>query len=112
MEKKQMLTGIFLIPKLQFHENKDAVNVTNAIVHQLGALNCEPDDESAMIRYNGILNRETKEILNTESKKYAFSIMYVEAEQDTPFIDCDTFRIPTNDEMKTHLNLDEKVNHP
>ena len=112
MEKKQMLTGIFLIPELRFHANKDAMNATNAIVHQLGALNCEPDDETAMIRYNGILNRETKEILSAESKKYGFYTAYVEAEYESPFVDCDTFRIPTNDEMKTHLNWDEKVNHP
>ena len=103
MEKKQMLTGIFLIPVLSYHANKDANKAVNAIIYQLGALNCEPDNSAAVIKYTGLLSKETKEILDIEAKSYGHHIAYIEAEYETPFADCDTLHIPTNDEMKEHL---------
>lgn len=112
MEKKQMLTGIFLIPTLHISTSRDANAAVKAIVHQLGALNCEPDNRAAVIKYTGLLSKETKEILDIEAKNYGHDVAYIEAEYETPFCDCDTFHIPTDDEMKEHLKLEEKVNHP
>lgn len=112
MEKNQMLTCIILIPVLDYHASKNANDAVKAIVYQLGALNCKNDDICAAIRYNGILNKNTKEILTNVAEQHGHRILYAEAEKDAAFVDNDTFHIPTNDEMKTHLNWDEKVNHP
>lgn len=112
MEKKQMLTGIFFIPTLHVHADRNVKSAMYAVVHQLGALNCEPDNTAAVIKYTGLLSKETKEILNKEAKNNGHRIAYIEVEYETPFADCDTFHIPTDDEMKEHLKLEEKVNHP
>ena len=103
MEKKQMLTEIFLIPTLHISASRDANAAVKAIVHQLGALNCEPDNTAAVIKYAGLLSKETKEILDIEAKNYGHDIAYIEAEYETPFVDCDTFHIPTDAEMREHL---------
>ena len=103
MEKKQMITGIFLIPTLHLSTTRDANKAVDAIVYQLGSLNCEQDNRAAVIRYTGLLSKETKEILDKEAKNYGHDIAYVEAEHETPFVDCDTFHIPTDEEMKEHL---------
>lgn len=103
MEKNQMLTGIFLVPVLDYHANKNANDAVKAIVYQLGALNCESDNICAVIRYNGILSKDAKEVLTNVAKQYGHRILYCEAEKDTSFVDDDTFHIPTNDEMKEHL---------
>lgn len=109
MEKKQMLTGIFLIPTLHISTSRDANAAVKATVHQLGALNCEPDDTAAVIKYTGLLSKETKEILDREAKNYGHDIAYIEAEYETPFADCDTFHIPTDEEMIIHLEKENKV---
>ena len=103
MEKNQMLTGIFLIPVLNYHANKNANDAVKAITYQLGALNCESDDTCAAIRYNSILSKDAKKVLTDVAKQHGHSILYFEAEENTSFIDDDTFHIPTNDEMKEHL---------
>lgn len=103
MEKKQMLTGIFLIPTLHISTSRDANAAIKAIVYQLGALNCEDDDTCAVIRYNGILSKDAKEVLTDIAKQHGHRILYFEAEKDTSFADDDTFHIPTDDEMKEHL---------
>lgn len=103
MEKKQMLTGIFLIPTLHISTSRDANAAAKAIVYQLGALNCEDDNDHAVIRYNGILNKDAKEVLTDMAKQHGHRILYLEAENETPFADDDTFHIPTDDEMKEHL---------
>jgi hypothetical protein len=99
----KMITGIFLVPVLDYHANKNANDTVKAIMYQLGALNCEDDDTCAVIRYNGILNKDAKEVLTDVAKQYGHRILYFEAEEDTSFADDDTFHIPTDDEMKEHL---------
>ena len=103
MEKKQMLTGIFLIPTLHVSASRDANAAITAIVYQLGALNCENDNDCAMLRYNGRLSNDAKSVLEDVAKTHGHLILYIEAEEDTPFVDDNTFHIPTNDEMKEHL---------
>lgn len=109
MEKKQMLTGIFLIPTLHAHADRNVKSAMHAVIHQLGALNCEPDDTAAVIKYTGLLSKETKEILDKEAKNNGYRIAYIEAEYETPFADCDTFHIPTDEEMIIHLEKENKV---
>ena len=108
MEKKQMLTGIFLIPTLHYTD-KNVKSAMYAVIHQLGVLNCEPDDTAAVIKYTGLLSKETKEILDKEAKNNGHHIAYIEAEYETPFADCDTFHIPTDEEMIIHLEKENKV---
>mgnify|MGYP003290185169 CR=1 FL=1 len=107
-----MVTGIFLIPALNCNTNKNANDAINEIMYQLGALNCEDDDDYAAIRYDGVLNKNAKKILTDIANHHGHHIIYLEAEEDTSFADDDTFHIPTDDEMKEHLKLEEKVNHP
>ena len=99
----KMITGIFLVPVLDYHANKNANDAVKAIMYQLGALNCEDDDTCAVIRYDDILNKDAKAVLTDVAKQYGHCILYFEAEKDTPFADDDTFHIPTDDEMKEHL---------
>lgn len=112
MEKKQMITGIFLIPTLHISASKDANAAVKAIVYQLGALNCDDDNDCAMLKYNGILSNAAKSILEDVAKAHGHRILYLETEDETPFVDDNTFHIPTDEEMKEHLKLEEKVNHP
>lgn len=110
MEKKQMITGLYFIP------TSDgaccAFSVVDRIACQLGYLNCKTQDDAAVIKYNGLLSEENKKKLTGLAEEHSFIIAYIEAEDDTPFADCDTIHIPTDDEMKEHLKLEEKVNHP
>jgi hypothetical protein len=105
MEKKQILTGLFLIPTLKSNPNLDAKLAINAIVYQLGALNCESDENYAIIRFNGTLREETKSVLDNVVKPQGYIIAYIEAEEDSEFIDDVTFHIPTDDEMRKHLQM-------
>jgi hypothetical protein len=102
MEKKQMLTGLYFIPK-----SNDACNVfgvVDKIVQQLGYLNCETQDDAAVVKYNGVLSQVIKTKLTDLADDHDFVIAYIEAEYETPFAACDTVHIPTDDEMKEHLN--------
>ena len=110
MEKKQMLTGLYFIPTL--NTSCDVFNVVDKIACQLGYLNCETRDDAAAIKYDGLLSKENKEKLTNLAKSHQFIIAYIEAEYETPFADCDTIHIPTDDEMKEHLGINPKVNHP
>lgn len=103
----KMITGIFLIPELNHNTNKDANMVVDAIIYQLGALNCENDNGCAIIKYTGILNEDTKTVFTNIAKQYGHSVLYLEAEDETPFANDDTFHIPTNAEMKEHLSITE-----
>ena len=102
MEKKQMLTVLFFVPTSNASCN--AFNIVDKVACQLGYLNCEKQDDAAIIKYDGLLSKENKEKLTELAKEYQFVIAYVEAEYETPFANCDTIHIPTDDEMKEHLN--------
>lgn len=100
---KQMITGILLIPTLHPHAKKDANDALNAIVHQLGALNCEEHNDHALIQHTGILSETVKTVLNDTANEYGHHLIYLEAEDETPFVNNDTFHIPTDDEMIVYL---------
>lgn len=110
MEEKQMLTGLYFIPTS--NDSCNVFNVIDKIACQLGYLNCETQDDAAVIKYNGLLSEENKKTLTSLAEEHNFIIAYIEAEYETPFADCDTIHIPTDDEMKEHLKLEKKVNHP
>ena len=99
----KMITGIFLIPTLHMSTSRDANNALNAIMYQLGALNCEDGDDCAMLKYNGILNNDAKSALENVAKTHDYYILYLEAEDKSSFIDDNTFHIPTDEEIREHL---------
>jgi hypothetical protein len=103
MEKKQKMTGIFFIP--QTNDSTNVFKVVDKIAQQLGYLNCEPQKDVAMILCkNTVLSSEHKETLTKLAEEYNYTLLYIVAEEDSPFVDCDTFNIPTDNEMKEHLN--------
>lgn len=106
---EQMITGILLIPTQHPHAKKDTKNALNAIVHQLGALNCEKHDDYAVIQYIGILSETVKTVLNDTANEHGHHLWYLEAENKTPFVDKDTFHIPTDDEMIVYLGRRNKI---
>ena len=107
MKEQTMLTGIFLIPTLHVSAARNANDAIHAIIFQLGALNCEADNNAAVIKYNGLLSKEIKEILNKEIKCHGHVALFIEAEKETSFANDDTFHIPTNEEMVEHLNAQD-----
>lgn len=111
MEKKQKMTGIFFIP--QTSNSANVFNVVDKIAQQIGYLNCEPQkDNASILCKNVVLSSEHKNTLTKLAEEYNYTLLYIVAEEESPFIECDTFYIPTDDEMKEHLKLEEKVNHP
>ena len=102
MEKKQMLTGLYIIPTS--NDSCNVFNIVDKIACQLGYLNCETQNDAAVIKYDGTLSQDNKTKLTNLANEHGFVIAYVEAEYETPFADCDTIHIPTDDEMKEHLN--------
>ena len=101
MEKKQMLTGLYFIPTS--NDSCNVFNVVDKIACQLSYLNCETQDDAAVIKYNGLLSEVNKQKLTSLAEEHHFTIAYIEAEYGTPFADYDTIHIPTNEEMKEHL---------
>ena len=73
------------------------------IANYVGKLNCEINDEVAMVRYNGILSSKNKDKLQEVAKNNAFTLLFLEAEEDTTWIKDETIHIPSNDEMKEKL---------
>lgn len=83
-----------------------AHRVCEQIANYVGRLNCEINDEVAMIRYDGILSNEHKNKLQEVAKSHMFTLLFLEAEEDTKWIKDETIHIPSNDEMKEHLAWD------
>lgn len=107
MDEKQKMTGIFLIP--QTSNPTHAFAVVDKIAQQIGYFNCEPQkDVASILCKNAVLSPKHKEALTKLAEAYNYALMYIVAEEDSPFVDCDTFHIPTNEEMIIHL---EKENH-
>lgn len=101
MEEKQMLTGLYIIPTS--NDSCNVFNVVDKIAYQLGYLNCETQDDASVIKYYGLLSNKNKEKLTSLAEEHHFIIAYIEAEYETPFANCDTIHIPTDDEMKEYL---------
>ena len=72
MEKKQMLTGLYIIPTS--NDSCNVFNVIDKIACQLGYLNCETQNDAAVIKYNGLLSKENKEKLTSLAEEHQFTI--------------------------------------
>lgn len=77
------------------------------IANYVGRLNCETNDEVAMIRYEGILSKENKNKLQDVAKNNAFTLLFLEAEEDTDWVKDETIHVPSKSEMREHLFMKE-----
>ena len=74
------------------------------IANYVGRLNCEINDEVAMVRYEGVLSSENKNKLQEVAKNNAFTLLFLEAEDDTNWIKDETIHVPSKSEMREHLS--------
>ena len=80
-----------------------AHKMCETISNYVGRLNCEINDEIATVCYNGILSKENKDKLQDVAKNGEFTLLFLEAEEDTKWIQNETIHVPSNNEMKEHL---------
>lgn len=81
-----------------------AHKVCEQIANYVGRLNCEINDEVAMVRYEGVLSSENKNKLQEVAKNNAFTLLFLEAEDDTNWIKDETIHVPSKSEMREHLS--------
>lgn len=96
-----MITGIYAIPTIS--NAPSAFSTIEKVSHQLGLLNCDLCDEAAAVAYTGTISTEHKRKLQNIAENDGYMLLFVEAEENTKWIDCESVHIPTNDEMKEHL---------
>lgn len=96
-----MITGIYAVPTIS---NAPSAFVTiEKVAHQLGLFHCDLCDEVAAVAYTGTIPTEHKQKLQDIAKNDGYELIFVEAEEDTKWIDCETIHIPNDKEMKEHL---------
>ena len=89
--EKQIITAIILVPCASATSN--AFNILNMIAEQIGRLNCEIEDDTAIIRYYNKLSRKAKDILNNIADKNCYKVLYIEAYEDDERITEDTISL-------------------
>lgn len=97
----KMITGIYAIPTISGAPS--GFITIEKVAHQLGLLHCDLCNEAAAVAYTGTISTEHKQKLQNIAKNDGYVLIFVEAEEDTKWIDCETIHIPTNEEMKEHL---------
>ena len=80
MEEKKIITGILLIPTASNPSN--AFGIANMIANQIGHLNCKVQTDAAVIKYEGKLSNEHKEILDKIADNNCYALLYIEAYDD------------------------------
>lgn len=97
----KIITGIYAVPTIS--NAPSAFSTIEKIAHQLGLLHCDLHDEVAGVAYRDIISAENKQKLQHIAENNGYTLIFVEAEEETKWIDCETIHIPTNEEMKEHL---------
>lgn len=97
----EIITEIYAIPTT--NQSPNVFKTIEKIIHQLGAFNCDICDDAAAISYESIISAERKAMLQDIAKKDNYTLLFIEAEEETKWIDCETIHIPTTEEMKKHL---------
>lgn len=95
MEKKQLITGIVLIPATNNATN--ALKVLEKVSNALGWLHCTTCDV-AMLRYEGLISDEQKNKINKIVEQYNYVLMYIEAYEEDERLTNDTICL-TNEEI-------------
>lgn len=101
MEKK-FITAILVIATTK-NSQLTAYRMCEQISNYLGKLNSEINDEAAIICYYGVLSKENKDKLQEVAENNAFTLLFLEAEEDSTWIKDETIHVPSNEEMKEHL---------
>lgn len=90
MEKK-IVTGIFRIaPEFP---TPNPFNIANLIAAQIGHLNCEIQNDAAVIKYEGKLSDEHKERLDKIADNNCYALMYIEAYNDDERMNYNTINL-------------------
>ena len=97
----KIITGIYAIPTI--NNAPSAFQTIEKIAHQLGLLHCDLWDEAAAVAYTGTISTTHKQKLQSVAENEGYKLIFVEAEEDTKWIDCETIHVPTTEEMKEHL---------
>lgn len=99
------ITAILIVPTSK-NAPFTAHRMCEQIANYVGRLNCETDDDIAVIRYEGILSKENKDKLQEVAKNNAFVLLFLEAEDDTDWVKDETIHVPSKNEMREHLICD------
>lgn len=90
MEKK-IITGMYLIPTSSTPQNP--FRIADLIANQIGHLNCEMQTDVAVIKYEGKLPNEHKEVLDKIADNNCYALMYIEAYDDDERISYNTINL-------------------
>lgn len=99
MEK--FITAIYAVPTT--NQSPNAFKIIEKIVYHLGLFNCNLCDEAAAVAYEGIISEENKQKLISIAKKDNYTLVFIEAEENTKWIQYETVHVPNDEEMKEHL---------
>ena len=97
----KIITGIYAVPTIS--NAPSAFATIEKIAHQLGLLHCDLCSEAAAVAYTGIISTEHKQKLQKIAENDDYVLIFVEAEEDTKWINCETIHVPTTEEMKEYL---------
>lgn len=90
MEKK-IITGMYLIPTSSTPQNP--FRITDLIANQIGHLNCEIQTDVAVIKYEGKLPNEHKEVLDKIADNNNYAIAYIEVYENDERLSCNTISL-------------------
>ena len=100
------ITAIFVIATAK-NSQFTAHKMCEQIANYVGRLNCEINNETAIVRYNSNISSDNKKKLREEAEKNAFALVFLEIEENSDWIKDDTIHIPSKSEMKEHLFMEE-----
>lgn len=98
---KKFITAIYAIPTTS--QSPNAFKLIEKLVHHLGLFNCDLCNDAAAVAYEGIIPEENKQKLIDIAKKDDYTLIFIEAEENTKWIKYETVHVPNDEEMKEHL---------
>ena len=98
---KKFITAIYAVPTTS--QSPNAFKLIEKIAYHLGLFNCDLCDDAAAVAYEGIIREENKQKLIDIAKKDNYTLVFIEAEEDTKWIKYETVHIPIDEEMKEYL---------
>lgn len=96
MEKKK-ITGIICIPKVG--DTGNAFQALNKISDMLGQFHCTISDETATLKYNGVISSEHKDELTKIAEDYNFTLIYIEMYENDERLDNNTINLINNEDI-------------
>lgn len=105
--KTNFITAIYAIPRIS--NAPSAFSTIEKVSHQLGLLYCDLCDEAAAMAYTGTISTEHKQKLQNIAENDGYMLLFVEAEKDTKWIECESVHVPTTEEIKEHLEMEKHI---